>query len=194
MQVADNTESASTFFYRSSANIVITNRTIRVYRGGNDEVYQLINVTGFSTYNKEIRKTYAPTLRGISIVVVLAILSYAYLSDLPNKNTILMACIFGIFLLITEPPERSYEYGLAMYFNSGDSKVFVTHDLDGVRGLVKKLSSAMERESSFSYFVQINKQSVNVNYRYQIDQSVNQSGQVYYDGDQVLGNKNVQQG
>ncbi|MEQ8462818.1 DUF6232 family protein [Coleofasciculus sp. E1-EBD-02] len=112
--------------------LYITKYTLRF----GDDVYQCKNVTGFGI--GEIKQR-VPIL----LIFILFVIGFYLKFVLYNQwGSILLIAdlILGVLSLA-----RPKQYGLQIYLNSGDKKLFVTSDIDWIKQAVRKLYYFMEK-------------------------------------------------
>jgi hypothetical protein len=134
--------------------IEITKKTVRF---GN-YVYQFRNVAGFGV--AEIRKNIP-----IGTVLVLFALGLI-LANIPNLRMwgILMVLV-ALGILITEvlTPKR---YGFKLSINSGENKIFITSDIEGIKKIVLTLYEFMENNEEGTYVVNIDQSQASIGVGY----------------------------
>jgi hypothetical protein len=122
--------------------IEITKKTVRF----GDDVYQFCNVAGFGV--SEIKRSIP-----VKLVVALLTIWFALLSVPTFRIYVLIIGILAIiFILKVRGPKT---YGLKLYINSGDSKIFATKDIEGIKTVVLTLYEFMESNEEGSYVINI---------------------------------------
>lgn len=143
--------------------IVITKKTVRF---GN-YVYQFRNVTGFGLF---ISKT---SLFEKIILCTLVILFFGGLALAGEKFssssllTTLGWLMFGFSsLFITLICFKPRPQGMILYLNSGDSMIFESNDLTGIKKVVLILYKFMESDMEGSYIVNIDQRHAKIGVGY----------------------------
>lgn len=75
---------------------------------------------------------------------------------------LVLLAIGGIYFNISQPKR----YGLELYVNSGDNKIFITRDLDGIKKVVSVLYEFMENDKEGSYVINIDQSNVSIGVGY----------------------------
>ncbi|MDY7014642.1 MAG: DUF6232 family protein [Cyanobacteriota bacterium] len=141
--------------------ITVTKKTVRFSRN----VYQTCNITGLSEGEIEMGTIPWVIIVGF-FVAYLAINAYDNIYDYNNTFdssggiAFIIVAIVGVFWNLKKPKH----YGLLLTLNSGDKKLFVTTDKDGISKVVEEITYFMEVEkSSDSYQISINRSHVQGN-------------------------------
>jgi hypothetical protein len=135
--------------------IKITKNTVRF----GADIYQFRNISGFGLGeipNKDIiPKTIIGALFIFGIILIISV-----------------AKLWGIFLVLlafagigmnNQQPKR---YGLELYVNSGDNKIFITRDLEGIKNIVSVLYDFMESDLEESYVINIDQRNASIGVAY----------------------------
>jgi hypothetical protein len=123
--------------------IEITKKTVKF----GDDVYQFRNVSGFGV--AEIKKSIP-----IKFILVLFIAGL-FVTVIPGARmwgVLMLLVSIGIVVDEVVKPKR---YGFKLYINSGDGKIFITNDIDGIKKVVSTLYEFMESNEEGSYAINI---------------------------------------
>lgn len=145
--------------------IVITKKTVRF---GN-YVYQFRNVTGFGLFEPKrslFEEIIAYTL-AILFIGGLFLLSANLSSLLTTVGRLISSfSLFFIILFIILIYSRSQPQGMILYLNSGDSMIFESNDLNGIKKVVLILYKFMESDTEGSYIVNIDQRHAKIGVGY----------------------------
>ncbi|MEQ8757286.1 MAG: DUF6232 family protein [Coleofasciculus sp. G1-WW12-02] len=111
--------------------LYITKQTLRF----GDDVYQFKNITGFGVGQIKVMIPFSL----IIIVFIFGVIISSWLSRQWGNVTIIISCLAAIFSFI-----QPKQYGLQIYLNSGDKKLFVTSDTKWLERAVSRLYDFME--------------------------------------------------
>lgn len=134
------------------AAIYINKKTVQF----GQEVYQFHNITGFGVSKVKTGKVPILVIAGLFILGLFSL----------NLNTqaafgFVIAAIVCIFVNLGIPQQ----YGLGLYLNSGQQKIFVTSDQTGLRKVVESLYKYMNSdENQGTYVVTVVRGNINGNY------------------------------
>ena len=132
--------------------IHITKNTVKF---GSD-VYQFRNVTGFG---KSLVKTPKVPFQWILGLFVIGLIGANYADNRFAGIVILMVATILLLHNILTPQK----YGLKLYLNSGAPlPIFVTTDIDGLKGVVSVLYDFMESNEEGSYVVYSTDRSIKI--------------------------------
>jgi Family of unknown function (DUF6232) len=139
-------------------NINITKKTVRF---GSD-VYQFHNISGFGMAEIKNQNSAAVPLLLAAFVVGLILANFSFWLG----AIVCIVALLGIFSIVSTPKE----YGLKLYINSGDKKVFITRDLNGIKQVVATLYEFMESEKDGAYVINIDQRgcSIGIGYNEQV--------------------------
>jgi glucan phosphoethanolaminetransferase (alkaline phosphatase superfamily) len=134
--------------------LYITSKTVKF----GSSVYQFRNITGFGVgeLNKQIL---------VPINIILGLFAFGFLlSSLFRLNELgvllIIAAIISLIINAVQPDR----YGFKLYLNSGDVRMFVTNDINGVKGVVKQLYDFMENQKEGSATINITADKVSGNF------------------------------
>jgi Family of unknown function (DUF6232) len=132
--------------------IKITKKTVTF---GSD-IYQFCNVTGFGL--DRVKNTSIVPLP--IIIFLFGVGGVLILSPVGKGWGVLILCLAAgtVFLNMSQAPK----YGLKLYVNSGDNKIFVTKDLNGIKSIVAQLYEFMESDTEGGFIVNIDQSHVKI--------------------------------
>lgn len=131
--------------------ITITKRTVRFSKN----VYQTHNIAWFGEGEVEIG-----TIPWIIIIVFLMVgLILAAFNNGVGLLFILSGIVGGVWNFI-----KPKHYGFLLTLNSGDKKLFVTTDREGLKQVIEEIYSIIETEEEATYKIHINNSKVNGNF------------------------------
>lgn len=114
----------------------VTNKTVKL----KNDVFQFRNVTGFGVGNVKTQKI------PYSFIFFTALFAW-FAPDIMNVLGIVFASwiiwiiVAGMVIFNLSRPEL---YGLALYLNSGDERIFITEDMEFLSKVVRVLKEFME--------------------------------------------------
>ncbi len=135
--------------------IQITKRTVRF----GADVYQFRNVTGFGLGEVK-NKAIIPNqiIGGFFLFGLVLVVSVA-----KGLGVVLvLLAIGGIYFNISQPKR----YGLEFYVNSGNNKIFITRNLDGIKKVVSVLYEFMKNDKEGSYVINIDQSNASIGVGY----------------------------
>lgn len=151
--------------------IVITKKTVRF---GN-YVYQFRNVTGFGLFIPK-GSLFDKIIAGTLVFLLLGGLSLAG-AKISSLLTIVGWIITGFSLLFTILIlSKSKPQGMILYLNSGDSMIFESNDINGIKKVVSILYKFMESDKEGSYIVNIDQRNAKIGVGYVETLSAKQIG------------------
>ncbi|MDY7014947.1 MAG: DUF6232 family protein [Cyanobacteriota bacterium] len=136
--------------------IYITKKTVRF----GADVYQFRNVAGFGL--AEVK-----TANLIPLKVILALFAFGcLLAIVPGARSwgivAVLLAVGAVFLNSSQPKK----YGLKLYINSGDSKVFISSHLAGIKQVITQLYEFMESNTEESYVINIDQSRASIGVGY----------------------------
>ncbi|MEC4892525.1 MAG: DUF6232 family protein [Oscillatoria sp. PMC 1051.18] len=138
--------------FEKAKYINITKRTVKF----GADVYLFRNVTGFGLYTPK-KFNIIP----IPIIGALFLFGLGLASFEPTMGWGILLLLLGIgaIVLNVSQPDR---YGFELVLNSGDHKVFETHDLNGIRTVADTLYKFMESNEEGGYTINIQDKSITI--------------------------------
>jgi hypothetical protein len=131
--------------------ITLTKRTVRFSKN----VYQTHNIAGFGEGEVDIG-----TIPWIIIIVVFIVGLIFFRFNLEKGLLVTFIGIFGALWNCTKPKH----YGFLLTLNSGDKKLFVTADQEGLKRVIEVIYDFIETEKEATYQISVNNSKVNGNF------------------------------
>ena len=156
MMGGNNTSQQNTEIPIRNATIQITKNTVKF---GSD-VYQFRNVTGFGV--SPVRTTRVP-LPFIGLFFIVGFFLFVFYTDDHGQKSAGFAMMFIALLAFLYNTFWPLTYGLKLYLNSGSPlPIFITSDLQGLKGVVSVLYDFMESNKDGSYVVYSTDRSIRI--------------------------------
>lgn len=136
--------------------IHITKRTVRF---GSD-VYQFRNIAGFG-----LAKVKTTNIIPLKVIVALFAIGGLLAIAPPSRGVgvlMILLAVGAVFLNSSQPKK----HGLKLSINSGESKVFISSDLLGIKEVVMKLYEFMENGIEGSYTINIDQSRASIGVGY----------------------------
>lgn len=122
--------------------LYITKKTVRF----GDDVYQFRNVTGFGIGEVKPKKIPFIVILGLFLLGIIMISFNSFV------GSIMLLCSIAALATNLSQPKL---YGLELYLNSGDGKIFITRDIPFLKRTVGELYDFMESNKEETYTVTI---------------------------------------
>ncbi len=141
--------------------IVITKKTVRF---GN-YVYQFRNVTGFGLFisKMSLLENIIACILAIFFVGGIFLIEKNFSSLLTIVGWIITSFSLLFIILICSKPKPQ---GMILYLNSGDSMIFESNDINGIKKVVSILYGFMESDMEGSYIVNIDQSRAKIGVGY----------------------------
>ncbi|NES19857.1 MAG: hypothetical protein F6K41_13225 [Symploca sp. SIO3E6] len=130
--------------------ITISKRTVRFWKN----VYQTHNIAGFS--EGQVGRGSIP----FKIIIIVFIVGLIVTPFIDAAILLSLAAIVGI---VWNFFNRKY-YGLLLTLNSGDKKLFVTTDKEGLRQVIQTIYDFIEEQQDTTYQITVNNSKIKGNF------------------------------
>lgn len=131
--------------------ITLSKRTVRFSK----DVYQTHNIAGFADGEVDIGT--------IHWIIVIVVLIAGLLVNAFNSGVGWLLILAGIGCVVWNFAKPKH-YGFLMTLNSGDRKLFVTRDREGLKRVIEEIYDIIETEKEVTYRITVKDSNINGNF------------------------------